>query len=203
MTNRSKLSNKQRALAAEWQPLVKMLARCFVQNRPGWQRSQYIDDLEGEGYLALAKAARTYDPSRLPYPKAYFARAIMNAMYKQIKRATRMPGTWKISLAEAAELLPVLERPDYLGLAVSDLGDEESLAADRFLHGHTLRTIAENHSLSLRAASVRSRALASRLAESLGIRLPTPQPEQVSPSPDTKSPLRRAASSRSAGKDRR
>lgn len=179
-----------------------MLARCFVQNRPGWQRSQYIDDLEGEGYLALAKAARTYDPSRLPYPKAYFARAIMNAMYKQIKRATRMPGIWKISLSEAAELLPIMERPDYLGLAVSDLGDEESLAADRFLHGHTLRTIADNHAISLRAASVRSRALAARLADALGIRLPKPQPERADRSPGSKGRASGRASSRSAGKGR-
>jgi DNA-directed RNA polymerase specialized sigma subunit len=152
-------------------PLARMLARFFVQNRPAWQRSAFIEDLEGEGFLALTKAAKTYDKARLPYPKAYFARAIMNSMYKWIKRTTRMPGDWKVSLQEAADLLPVVEHPDYLAMAISDLPDDQELATDRFQKCHTLRTIAEDHSLSLRAASVRSRELAKNLAEALGIRL--------------------------------
>ncbi len=162
-----------------------MLARFFVQNRPHWQRSSYLPDLEGEGFLALTKAARTYDQSRLPYPKAYFARAILNAMLKQIKKLTRQPADWKISLQEAADLLPVMEHPNYLGLALEDLGDDEDLATDRFAHGHTLRRIAEDHDISLRAASVRSRELATRLAQSLGIRLPPPVPEAVGPNRNT------------------
>lgn len=177
MPRRLKLSKKRQSLAAEYVPLAQMLARFFVQNRPPWQKRIYVEDLEGEGFLALTKAARTYDPSRLPYPKAYFARAIMNSMYKFIKRATRQPGEWKVSLQEAADLLPVIESPDFLGMAISDLGEDSPLARDRFQNGHTLRTIAENHQLSLRAASVHSRALARTLAEQLDIRLPPHKPE--------------------------
>lgn len=177
MPKRLRLSKKRQALAAEYTPLCKMLARFFVQNRPHWQRRLYIEDLEGEGYLALTKAARTYDQSRLPYPKAYFARAIMNSMYKAIKRATRTPGEWKVSLQEAADLMPVLESPDFLGMAIDDLGEDSELARDRFENGHTLRAIAENHSLSLRAASVHSRQLARTLAAQLDIRLPPPSPD--------------------------
>ncbi len=142
-----------------------------------------MPDLEGEGYLALTKAARTYDQKRLPYPKAYFARAIMNAMYKSIKKATRMPGEWKISLQEAEDLLPMVEDPDYLSLAISDLSEgDQQIASDRFESGHTLRTIAENHQISLRAASVRSRELARTLAEALDIRLSPRAPEALCPS---------------------
>ena len=176
MPKRLRLSKKRRELAAEYVPLARMLARFFVQNRPPWQKSIYVEDLEGEGFLALTKAARTYDPARLPYPKAYFARAIMNAMYKWIKRATRSPAEWKISLDEAADLLPVFESPDYLRLAIDELGDDRALAIDRFQNGHTLRTIAADHSLSLRAASVHSRRCARTLAEALGIQLPPPAP---------------------------
>lgn len=177
MPRRLKLSKKRQTLAADYVPLAQMLARFFVQNRPHWQKRIYVEDLEGEGFLALTKAARTYDPTRLPYPKAYFARAIMNSMYKYIKRATRQPAEWKISLQEAADLLPVVESPDFLGLAISDLGPDADLARDRFQRGHTLRAIAESHSLSLRAASVHSRSLAKRLAERLDIRLPPHRPE--------------------------
>jgi hypothetical protein len=205
MQKRSKLSKRQQKLATDWLPLVKMLARFFVQNRPHWQRSVYVDDLEGEGYLALTKAARTYDPARLPYPKAYFARAIMNAMYKSIKRTTRTPGDWKVSLEEAAELVPVLESPDYLGLAISDLGEDSDLASDRFQEGHTLRQIAGEHQISLRLASVRSREIARRLATALDIRLQPrePRPERMPRDSKNASPSCGRASGHLRGKDAR
>ena len=76
-----------------------MLAKFFLQNRPIWQRGVLRDDLEGEGMLALAKASRTYDPKRLPYPKAYFARAILNSMLKYIKKATRQPRENRVTLS--------------------------------------------------------------------------------------------------------
>lgn len=176
MQKKSRLSKRQQALATEWYPLVKMIAGFFLQNRPRWQHVIYRDDLEGEGYLALTKAAKSYDPTRgLAYPKAYFARAILNSMYKQIKRATRRPAEWKVSLEEAADLLPVIESPDYLRLAIQDLGEDEELASDRFREGRTLRQISEDHGVSLRVASVRSRELARTLANALDIRLPAPK----------------------------
>lgn len=172
MTKPLRLSKKRQTLVTEYVPLVGVLAKYFVQNRAHWQRSVLIDDLEGEGFLALTKAARTYDKTRLPYPKAYFARAILNSMLKYIKRAMRQPGMEKVSLAEAAELVPLFDDPDYLGMAIRDLPpSNQGLAEDRFQNGHTLRTIADGHQISLRLASVRSRELAKTLAEALDIRL--------------------------------
>jgi RNA polymerase sigma factor (sigma-70 family) len=177
MRARSKLSKKRQNYVVEYMPLASMLAKFFVQTRPSWQRGVLFPDLQSEGFLALTKAARTYDQSRLPYPKAYFARAIMNAMYKWIKKSTRTPCEWKMSLAEAEEFLPVLEHPDYLRLAIEDLSpDEQRLAEDRFESSLTLRKIAEGHQISVRLASVRSRLLARKIAQSLDIRLPPPAP---------------------------
>lgn len=171
MQKRSRLSKYRQSLVVEYMPLARMLARFFVQNRPPWQRSVLIPDLESEGFLALSKAARTYDKTKLPYPKAYFARAVLNAMYKWIRKATRQPADWRITLEEAAHLLPVIESPDYLRLAIDDLGEDAELASDRFRRGMTLRAIAECHSLSLRTASLRSRQIATRIAAALDIRL--------------------------------
>lgn len=181
MKKRLRLSKYRQDLVVEYVPLARMLARFFIKARPGWQKSALLPDLEAEGFLALTKAARTYDKKRLPYPKAYFARACMNAMYKWIKRANRQPADWKISLEEASDLLPVIESPDYLRMAIDDLGDDKALAADRFEKGHTLRTIAGDHQISLRLASVRSRALAARLSQSLGIRLEPREPSDARP----------------------
>lgn len=201
MPKRLKLSKKRQALAAEYVPLAQMLAKFFVQNRPHWQKKIYVEDLEGEGFLALTKAARTYDPKRLPYPKAYFARAILNSMYKYIKRATRQPAAWKISLQEAADLLPIVESPDYLALAIADLGEDAELAHDRFQQGHTLRAIAETHQISLRAASVRSRELARNLAAQLDIRLqPLKRENEYSVRGSSRRPPEPPASGRRTGK---
>lgn len=201
MTKRLRLSAKKQTLVTDHLQLVKILARYFVQNRAHWQRGVLVDDLEGEGYLALTKAARTYDPKKLPYPKAYFARAILNGMLKYIKRATRQPGLAKVSLSEAADLMPIFDNPDYLGLAIRDLPDEDQdLAVDRFQNGHTLRTIADGHQISLRLASVRSRLLAKCLAQSLGIQLQQRAPATARTERDTS---RWPSSSSPASADRR
>jgi len=186
MRKRSRLSKHRQELAAEYMYLAKMLARYFVQTRPKWQRAVLIPDLEGEGMLALAKAARTYDKSKLPYPKAYFARAILNAMYKWIKRTTKRPGEYEVSMRVAESLVPIMESPDFLELAIQDLGeDDQAIARDRFQEGQTLRAISATHSLSLRTASVRSRALARTLAEVLDIRLQPHAKAEGHPSPDS------------------
>lgn len=171
MQKRLRLSKRQQTLAAEWMPLAKMLARFFVQQRAPWQRSLYVEDLEADGYLAIVKAARTYDKSKLPYPRAYFARACLNAMCRSIRKLTRQPGEWKVSLEEADQMVQLSPDPDWLRLAISDMGDDAQLCEDRFINCMTLRQLAAEHDISLRAASVRARALAHRLAEQLDIRL--------------------------------
>jgi RNA polymerase sigma factor (sigma-70 family) len=175
MTKRSKLSAKRQALVVEYMPLAAVLAKYFVQNRPHWQRQVLIEDLQSEGYLAMVKAARTYDKKRLPYPKAYFARAILNGMYKQIKKINRQPGDIRITLEEAADLLPEFDHLDHIRLAIADLPEwEQELATDRFVNGKTLRALAESHEISLRAAARRSTDLAKVLAQALEIQLAPP-----------------------------
>lgn len=177
-------------------PLAKVLARYFVQNRPSWQRSIYVDDLESEGLLALTKAARTYDPKKLPYPKAYFARAMMNGMYKWIRRATRQPAENKVSLEVAADLRPEYDELDHLRLAIESLPDEDQeLAWDRFQQGATLRTLAETHQLPLRIASLRSQRISKHLARSLDIRLQPRDTGSAHLRRGTSPPCRREASS--------
>jgi len=171
MKKRSKLSRHQQDLTVEWMHLVRTLSHYFVQFRPGWQKWLYVDDLQGEGYLALAKAARTYDKARLPYPKAYFARAILNAMLKHIKRTTRMPGI-RLTLEEAERRAPEMEEADELRLAIMDLEEKDrALAFDRFVNGYTIQAVATKYSLTVRTASLRTRRLAKILADELGIRL--------------------------------
>ena len=178
MTRKSKLSKTKQRLVTEYYPLVSILSRYFLQNRPGWQRSLYQPDLEGDGYLALCKAARTYDKSKLPYPKAYFARAILNAMLKSIRKMTRQPRDNKVSLQEAADKLPQWDEIDHLRLAIESLPEEDQkMATERFIEGSTLRTLSEENDIPVRIASLAARRLQRELSRSLDIRLKPHAPE--------------------------
>lgn len=180
MTKRSKLSKAKQRLVTEYHPLVSILSRYFLQNRPGWQRSLYQPDLEGDGYLALCKAARTYDRAKLPYPKAYFARAILNAMLKSIRKMTRTPRENKVSLAEAADKMPQYDEVDHLRLAIESLPEEDrKMATERFVDGATLRTLAEGNDIPVRIASLAARRLQRELSRSLDIRLSPHSPEST------------------------
>jgi RNA polymerase sigma factor (sigma-70 family) len=173
LAKKKKQTKRQQTLTVEYMPLVRVLASYFSQHRPGWQRAALRDDLEGEGFLALTKAAITYDPKRLPYPKAYFARAILNAMLKWIRKATRTPRENRVPLEVAADSLEYTQELDHLRLAIEALPEDEiEFAIDRFCSGQPLRALAEGHGVPIREASARARSLAQRLAESLGIRLP-------------------------------
>lgn len=136
-------------------------------------------DLEGEGFLALCKAARTYDPKRLPYPRAYFARAVLNGMLKWIRRATRQPRENRVPLSFAEERTSYEDEIDHLRLAIEALPEEQwSFAFARFTEGATLRTLAQDHDMPLKGASARAHSLAAELAAALDIRLPPPAPER-------------------------
>lgn len=176
MRNKSKLSKRKQDLVLEYQGLVKTLAGYFLQHRPAWQRNNLREDLEGEGFLALCKAARTYDPKRLPYPKAYFARAILNAMYKWIKRGNREPDGERLPLDMVVDRVGTDDELDHLAHAIDMLAPEnQTFASERFEEGMTLRTLSEQYDLPLKRTSQKARKLASQLAELLGIRLPVPQ----------------------------
>ena len=51
MKRTSKLSKRQQSLVTEWMHVVQVAARHFVQCRPSWQKSVFVEDLEGEDEL--------------------------------------------------------------------------------------------------------------------------------------------------------
>lgn len=174
MKKKSRLSKARQKLAIEYMPLVKMLARYFVSQREHWQRKNFLPELEGEGYLALSKAAVTYDKKRLPYPKAYFARAILNSMLKFMKKNTKFCGV-RIPLVSIEGRLPVYDEIDHLKMAIESLDEEDQeFAVERFMNDKTLRSLSEDNDLPMRIVVMRNRRLMKTLCHKLGIRLSNP-----------------------------
>jgi DNA-directed RNA polymerase specialized sigma24 family protein len=192
---KSKLSKSRQSLAIDYMPLVRMLARYFVAQRPAWQKAAMLPDLEGEGYLALSKAAQTYDKKKLPYPKAYFARAILNAMCKFMKKVTRTPGE-KITLAQAEAARPVEDELDHLRLAIDQLNPaDQEFAYQRFVESLTLRKLCEVNDTAMRIVSMKNRRLVKEIAALLEIQATSCRGQshcpcgnnQLTPSEDTAS----------------
>lgn len=201
MSRPSKLSSKQQLLVVEYTDMVSVVARCFVQNRPHWQRSALIPELEGEGYLALCKAARTYSQTRLPYPKAYFARAILNAMLKSVKRLTRTPGE-KVGMDVAEQEMAFNEERDDLADAIAGMDErDKAMAICRFVRKQRIIDLADEFNLNIRSASLASQRLARQIAERLGIPAEQLGPVRVRRSPNTTPPSSRPESFQASSRD--
>lgn len=174
MKKKSRLSKARQRLAIEYMPLVKMLARYFVSQRENWQRKNFLPELEGEGFLALSKAAVTYDKKKLPYPKAYFARAILNSMLKFMKKNTRLPGP-RMPLSTIEGVLPVYDEINHLKLAIESLDEEDQeFAVERFMKDKTLRSLSEDNELPMRIVVMKNRRLMKTLCQKLGIQIGKP-----------------------------
>lgn len=198
MSRPSKLSSKQQLLVVEYTDMVSVVARCFVQNRPHWQRSALMPELEGEGYLALCKAARTYSKARLPYPKAYFARAILNAMLKSVKRLTRTPGE-KVGMDVAEQEMAFNEERDDLADAIAGMDErDKAMAICRFVRKQRIIDLADEFNLNIRSASLASQRLARQIAERLGIPAEQLGPGRVRPSRNTTRPSCQTGSSQAS-----
>ena len=97
-------------------------------------------------------------------------------MYKWIRRGNREPDGDRIPMEVAEELVGTEDEMDHLRMAIEMLAPEQqTFAADRFEEGMTLRSLSEEHGVTLKRASLRARSLAHEIADLLDIRLPEPK----------------------------
>lgn len=76
----------------------------------------------------------------------------------------------------AADSVGFSDEMDHLGQAIEMLSPEnQTFASDRFEEGMTLRSLSEEHGMSIKRTSQKARSLAGQLAELLGIQLPAPR----------------------------
>jgi RNA polymerase sigma factor (sigma-70 family) len=98
------LTDEQRALAEQALEIVPMAIAAFYRRYPTLRKQVRSIDAESVAYLAICRAARTYDPSQSKVT-TYFSMAIRNAVLKEIDRNRRhrydSPDRVPMEMAEA------------------------------------------------------------------------------------------------------
>jgi len=82
------LTKEQQKVAEQALPLVKVCIASFSRAYPCLRKVAACCDLEGAAYLAVRRAAKTYNPDKAGI-SAYFSIAIRNAMLQEVQREMR------------------------------------------------------------------------------------------------------------------
>jgi RNA polymerase sigma factor (sigma-70 family) len=121
------------------QPSILALCRSY----PGIRKQVERIDATAVGYLAVCRAAQTYDPDK-SRATTYFSRAIRNAILKEIAKRRRAvcDGPDRVPLTSVEGL--VFRHPDQLvSLAVAALPEDAvALIRRRYYDGETLTDMA-------------------------------------------------------------
>lgn len=141
------LTEQQRALAESAMPIVPKALAAFVRRYPTLRRRVSRIDATSVAYLAICRAATTYDPAQSK-PTTYFSTAIRNAVLKELDRESRARydagERVPLELAEALAI-PPQRLATRLQTAVSRLPSKSrKLVYARFYRGLSLREIGES-----------------------------------------------------------
>jgi RNA polymerase sigma factor (sigma-70 family) len=141
-----KMTGKERALAEDAMRFVPKAIAALCRSYPGIHVQLQRIDAESVAYLAICRAAQTYnaDKSR---PTTYFSRAIRNAIIKEIAKRRRLlvDGPMRVALADVEmdghspagervrravasmpeELARILRRRYHMGMNLSDIAEAE------------------------------------------------------------------------------
>lgn len=112
------LTKEQQRLAEEASRWVPRCVAAFLNNMPCLREAARLCDLESAAYLAVCKAARTYNPDRGAAP-TYFGIAIKNAMLREIQNEMKTGSTsiFRISPEECERRMPVRKTAEESAIA--------------------------------------------------------------------------------------
>lgn len=142
-----KLTDEQRQYAEQAMAVVPKAIHAFCCRYPSLRIQVRQIDSAGVAYLAVCRAARTYDPSKSQVT-TYFSMAVRNALLKEIDRNRRArydsPQRVPLELAEAVACMsqPLSVR---LQVAIARLPSRyRKIVNMRFYRGLSLREIGDS-----------------------------------------------------------
>ncbi len=168
---RKKMNKRQRALAEEAMAVVPVVLGAMGRSYPGIRQKIARIDAQSVAYMAICRAAMTYDPAKSKVT-TYFSSAIRNAVLKEIAKSQRLrydsPERVSLELAER-EAAPQRSREKMLPAALESLPEQaRDLIASIYYGRMSIRELSELTGLPQKAVRTQLKQAVELLAGALG-----------------------------------
>ena len=165
------MTDQERALAEGVMDIVPIVINAMGRSFPGIRKKLTRIDARSVAYVAICRAAQTYDPTKSK-PGTYFSTAVRNALLKELARSQRLrydsPLRVPCELAEKVHARTG-EEQRALRLALSVLPpNARQLVASRYFSRMSFREIADLTRLNQKTVRRRLRLAVHALREILG-----------------------------------
>ena len=165
------MTDAERALAESVLDIVPIVINAMGRSFPGIRKKLTRIDARSVAYVAVCRAAQTYDSSKSK-PTTYFSTAVRNALLKELARSQRLrydsPMRVPCALAEKVDARTGEEhRALQFALAVLPRR-EASLVASRYFLKLSIAEISEQTSVNPKTVRRRLRLALQSLRELLG-----------------------------------
>jgi RNA polymerase sigma factor (sigma-70 family) len=165
------MTDAERALAEEAMAIVPVVLNSMGRSFPGIKHKLRGIDAQSVAYMAICRAAQTYDPDKSKVT-TYFSSAIRNALLKELARSQRLkydsPDRVPYELAER-EAQRQSGRSTNLPAALSVLpAAERRLVASRYYYGMSIREISIVFKLNEKLVRARLKTAVQTLSQLLG-----------------------------------
>lgn len=165
------MTDEERALAEEAMAIVPVVIGAMGRSYPGIKRKLRSIDAQSVAYMAVCRAAQTYDSGKSKVT-TYFSSAIRNALLKELARSQRLkydsPDRVPYELAERMAQRQS-GRSQMLPAALSVLpAAERRLVASRYVYGMSIREISAVFQLNEKLVRSRLKTAVETLSQLLG-----------------------------------
>lgn len=165
------MTNEERELAQQAMEIVPVVINSMHKSFPGIRKKLARIDARAVAYMAVCRAAQTYDPDKSRVT-TYFSSAIRNALLKELAKSQRLrydsPNRVPLELAERATVRQD-GRQQVLPAALSVLPNgARRLIASRYYEGMSIREMAIVFECNEKTVRQRLRRAVELLAEILG-----------------------------------
>jgi hypothetical protein len=172
------MTQEERALAEQAISIVPVVINSMNRSFPGISGKLAKIDAKSVAYVAVCRAAQTYDPEKSQVT-TYFSSAIRNALLKELAKTQRLryDSPERVSLELAERVAPrQSDQQRKLPAALSVLpAGERSLIASRYYSGMSIKEMSVLYKCNQKAVRARLKKAVESLAQLLETQPPQPQ----------------------------
>jgi RNA polymerase sigma factor (sigma-70 family) len=165
------MTDAERALAEEALSIVPVVINAMSRSFPGITKKLSRIDARSVSYVAICRAAQTYDPEKSQVT-TYFSAAVRNALLKELAKSQRLrydsPDRVPLEIAEQSATRQG-SREAKLPAALSALPDESrSLITSRYIGGLSIKEMSIRYGCNQKKIRARLKLAVEQLSQLLG-----------------------------------